>query len=170
VFALGAGLGMAAATAVVYVAADRLDIVEKPRTVAKVVTTVDKNAALNVVAQEGRWYKVEVNGQQGYVFEKAVANKPGGKKAEGIALSKVKAGEVSELEQAAAVRGANPVTQQYASSKGLSTAGLQQMLDERAALPPAEYDRFQIEGGLRSARAVDESGNTHALASNEAAK
>lgn len=153
VFALGAALGMAAA-AVVYVAADRLDVVDKPRAVAKVVATVDRNTALNVVSQKGKWYEVEVNGQKGFVFEKAVASQPGGKKAEGVALSDVKAGPISGLEQAAAARGVTPGAKQYSSAKGLSTSGLEQLINDRRALSPAEYDRFQTEGGLRGASAA----------------
>jgi uncharacterized protein YgiM (DUF1202 family) len=170
-FLAGAALGMAAAAAVVYVAADRLDIVDKKRTVANVVATVDKNTALTVVAQEGKWYKVDVNGKQGYVFEKAVSSQPGGKKAEGVALSSVKGGEVAGLEQAAAIRGANPVTEKYASSKGLSSKGLKQLFAERASVTPPEYDRFQAEGGLRGAQAAADAGQTdNALASSGSLK
>lgn len=150
---LGASLGMAAAVAVVYVAADRLDIVEKKRAVAKVVTTVDRNTALNVVAKEGAWYKVEVGGKQGYVFERAVSNAPGSKRGQGVALSQVKAEQIGELENAAASRGAQPAAKQYASAKGLSLEGLEQLFEDRESVSPAEYDRFLAEGGLRAAQA-----------------
>jgi len=150
--ALGATLGMAAA-AVVYVAADRLDIVEKKRAVAKVVTTVERNASLNVLAKEGAWYKVEVGGKQGYAYERAVSSSPGSKRGQGIALSKVRPEQVGELENAAAVRGIDPAAERYASSKGLSTEGLEQLFQDRQAVTSAEFDRFLAEGGLRAAQA-----------------
>ena len=155
--ALGATLGMAAA-AVVYVAADRLDIVEKKRAVAKVVTTVDRNAPLTVIAKEGAWYKVEVGGKQGYAYERAVSTSPGAKKAKGLALSAIKPQQIGELENAAASRGAQPAARQYASAKGLSLEGLEQMFEERQGVTPAEYDRFLAEGGLRAARAPEPAG------------
>ena len=83
--ALGSMLG--AAAAVVYVSVDRLDIVDKKRAVAKTVATVDRNAALNVIAKEGRWYKVEVGGKEGYVAETVVANKQTGKKGQSVSLT-----------------------------------------------------------------------------------
>lgn len=149
--ALGASLGMAAA-AVVYVSADKLDIVEKKRSVARIVTTVDRNAPLTVLTKEGAWYKVEVNGKQGYAYETAVSNKPGAK-SKGIALSKVKPGRIGELEQAAAVRGLGDATKQYASAKGFDTSGLEQMFELRESLTPEEFDQFLAEGGLQAARA-----------------
>src|SRR5688572_4515695 len=80
---LAAVLG-AAAAAVVYVNVERLDVVDKKRAVAKTVATVDRNAPLNVIAQEGKWYKVEVGGKQGYVFADAVATSPGSGKGKGV--------------------------------------------------------------------------------------
>ena len=156
VFAVAAALGMAAAQSVVYVAADKLDVVARKHPVARVVTTVDRNAKLEVVAKEGPWYRVKVGGKDGYVFEKAVSAKPGGK-AEGVALSSVKAGPVAELEQAAAVRGTSPVTLKYAGSKGLSTAGLERMFQNRQRITPDKYERFRTQSGLRGVAAANAS-------------
>src|SRR4051812_37107459 len=106
VIAVGALLG--AAAAMVYVNVDRLDVVDKKRAVAKTVATVDRGAPLNVIAKEGRWYKVEVNGQQGYVAETVVSNTPQGKRGQSVTLSAVKDGSIPALETAAAVKGVNP--------------------------------------------------------------
>lgn len=154
--ALGASLGLAAA-AVVYVSADRLDIVEKKRSVAGVVTTVDRNAALTVLAKEGPWYKVEVGGKQGYAYETAVSASQV-TRSKGIALSKVKPGRIEELEQAAAVRGLGEGARQYASASGLRTDGAEELLRRNAAITPAEFERFFGTSGLSGAGAAADAG------------
>src|SRR3954468_894475 len=83
------GLGAAAAATIVYVNADRLDVVDKKRTVAKTVVTVDRATPLTVIAKEGRWYKVEVGGKQGYVAETVVSDAPQGKKGQSVSLSSI---------------------------------------------------------------------------------
>ena len=133
---LGGTLGAMAMAAVLYVNVDRLDVVDKKRAVAKTVVTVDRAAPLNVIAKEGRWYKVEVNGQQGYVAETVVSDKPQGKKGQSVALSQVKDGSIPQLETAAAVKGVNPGAQQYASGKGLSTDGLRTLQARRETITP----------------------------------
>ncbi len=148
-----AALG-AAAAAVVYVAADRLDIVEKKRAVAKVVLTVDRNAALTVIAKEGRWYKVSVDGKEGYVFDQAVSEQPVGARGKGVALSKVQGGSIPQLETAAAVKGLGEGARQYASSGGLRTAGLEELIRRSEAVTPAEFDQFTAAGGLGGVAAV----------------
>lgn len=131
-----------AAAAVVYVNVDRLDVVEKKRAVAKVVTSVDRNAALTVVAQEGSWYKVEVDGQQGYVFNSAVADKPGQAKGKGVNLDGVNGGANPGLETAAAVKGIGDGARKYASGFGLKTDGLQEMIRRSGSIKPDEFDAF----------------------------
>jgi hypothetical protein len=135
----------AAAASVLYVNVDRLDIVDKKRAVAKVVTTVDRNAALNVVAQEGNWYKVDVNGQQGYVFHTAVADKPGQAKGKGVNLAGLKSGSNPGLETAAAVKGIGDGARKYASGSGLRTDGLQEMIRRSNSIKPEEFDGFVSE-------------------------
>jgi uncharacterized protein YgiM (DUF1202 family) len=143
----------AAAAAVVYVNAERLDVVDKKRSVAKTVTTVDRNAALNVIAQEGNWYKVEVGGKQGYVFASAVSTSPGAAKGKGVALSAVKGGSVPQLESAAAVKGLGDGTRQYAIAGGLKTTGLEELIRRREAVTSTEFDQFIATGGLAGASA-----------------
>jgi hypothetical protein len=147
--ALGGILG--AAAAVVYVSVDRLDIVDKKRAVAKTVVTVDRNAALNVIAKEGRWYKVEVGGKEGYVAETVVANKQTGKKGQSVSLNAIGDGSVPALETAAAVKGVGPGAQQYASGKGLRTDGLIALQARREGVTPAEFEKFLAEGPTSTA-------------------
>jgi hypothetical protein len=168
---LVAGLGAcavlgAAALAVVYVSADRLDIVEKKRSVAKVVTTVDRNAPLTVLAKEGPWYKVEVGGKQGYAYETAVSAQPGAK-SKGIALSKVKPGRVEQLEQAAAIRGLGEGARQYANANGLRTSGVEELIRRREAITPADFDQFTAAGGLARAPEQASGGSEPAVASSK---
>jgi hypothetical protein len=157
----------AAAAAVVYVNVDRLDIVDKKRAVAKTVTTVDRNAALNVIAQEGNWYKVEIGGKQGYVFAKAVATSPGSGKSKGVSLASVKSGSIPELETAAAVKGVGEGTREYASAQGLNTSGLEEMIRRRDAITGMEFDQFIAGAGLRGATAAAPATDQTRLASSE---
>jgi hypothetical protein len=143
----------AAAAAVVYVNAERLDVVDKKRSVAKTVVTVDRNAPLNVIAKEGNWYKVETGGKQGYVFANAVSDKPGqGGKNAGVSLSAVNGGPVPKLESAAAVKGLNANAQKYASTNGLNTSGLREVQRRREAISGDEFERFLRQGKLGVAR------------------
>jgi hypothetical protein len=165
VLAGGMTLGAIAATAVLYVNVDRLDVVDKKRAVAKTVATVDRNAQLNVIAKEGRWYKVEVDGQQGYVAETVVSDKPQGKKGQSVSLGSIKDGSIPELETAAAVKGVNPGAQQYASGKGYNTQGLKTLQARREAITAADFDRFLAEGGLQAASASPTDSDQDATAS-----
>jgi hypothetical protein len=143
--AAGSALGL---LAVLYVNVDRLDVVDKKRAVAKTVVTVDRNAQLTVIAKEGRWYKVEVGGQQGYVAETVVSEKPGAAKGKGVSLAAVKGGSIPQLETAAAVKGLGEGTRQYASSNGLRTNGLEELIRRRESVTPSEFDQFLTAGGL----------------------
>jgi hypothetical protein len=165
--ALGLGaLGAAAAAAVVYVNAERLDVVDKKRTVAKTVVTVERNTALNVLAQEGNWYKVDVGGKQGYVFANAVSNQPGSGKGKGVSLAAVKGVSDPRLDSAAAIKGVGEGAKQYASANGLNTSGLQELIRRRDAISPAEFDQFLAAGGLLESTAEAPSrGGSPALAS-----
>jgi hypothetical protein len=146
--ALAAGVLGATAAAVVYVGVDRLDVVNAKRSVAKTVTTVERNAALTVVAQEGHWYKVQIGDKQGYVFENAVSEKPGGAAGQGVSLASVKGGTIPQLETAAAVKGVGEGARQYASGSGLRTTGLEEMIRRRDAITPQEFEQFVAGGGL----------------------
>lgn len=143
--AAAAVFGAAAAT-VVYVNADRLDIVDRKRAVARTVVTVDRATPLNVIAKEGRWYKVEVGGKQGYVAETVVSDKPQGKKGQSVALSSIGNGSNPALESAAAVKGVNPTAAQYAKGKSYNTSGLLLMQKRRDAITPAEFEQFLADG------------------------
>lgn len=147
--ALG-GLGWLAA--VKYVSSPRLDIVDKKRTVAKIVTTVDLNTPVTVIAKEGRWYKVEVNGKQGYAAEMVLADKP--VNAKKVSLGEVTGGPVPRLDTAAAVKGLNDNAAKYATNTGLSTSGLLELQRRREAISPDEFDRFLQQGGLAGATAA----------------
>jgi hypothetical protein len=166
---MAAALG-AAAAAVVYVNAERLDVVDKKRAVAKTVVTVDRNTPLNVVAQEGSWYKVEVGGKQGYVFANAVSDKPGSGKGSGVALSAVKGVSDPRLDSAAAVKGLGDGARQYASANGLRTTGLEEMIRRRDAISPTEFEQFVAAGGLSGAAALAPAEQPAALASSSSSK
>jgi uncharacterized protein YgiM (DUF1202 family) len=163
---LAAVLG-AAAAAVLYVNADRLDVVDKKRAVAKTVVTVDRNTPLNVIAKEGRWYKIEVGGKEGYVAETVVSTSPGSAKGKGVTLAAVKGGSIPELESAAAVKGLGEGTRQYASAGGLKTTGLEELIRRRDAVTPAEFDQFLTGGGLAGATGAPAPVDTTRLASSE---
>jgi uncharacterized protein YgiM (DUF1202 family) len=165
--AASAGAIGAAAAAVVYVNADRLDVVDKKRTVAKTVATVDRATPLTVIAKEGRWYKVEVNGKQGYVAETVVSDSPQGKKGQSVALSAIGNGSNPALESAAAVKGVTPGASRYASGKGYNTAGLLAMQKRRDAITPDEFERFLAEGGRGAAVRNDAGPGGSAVAANQ---
>ena len=151
--ALGLGASLGALAAVKYVTTARLDIVDKKRAVAGVVTTVDRNTALTVIAKEGRWFKVEVNGKQGYANEQVLADQPVGPGAKTVNLGSLQGGSNPVLENAAAAKGLTPGAESYASGKGLRTDGFRELQRRRESVTPAEFERFLAEAGAGGARA-----------------
>ena len=150
---LGTALG-AAALAVVYANAERLDIADRKSSVFRTVTTVDRSTQMNVVGKEGRWYKVEVGGKQGYVSETAVSQTPV-KKGQKASLAKVNGAAVPELETAAAVKGLNDNAAKYASNAGLRTEGLLELQRRRDAISPDEFEQFKRQAGVAEAEAAE---------------
>jgi uncharacterized protein YgiM (DUF1202 family) len=151
---LAAGATLAGAAAMtVYVNADSLDIVSRPRTVADVVTTVDRGTPLQVVERQARWTKVSVGGKEGYVANVVLSDKPTGAKGSGVQVSSIKqGGYVPQLETAAAVKGVGEGARQYANSKSQNTRGLEELFRRRNDVTPQAFDAFIQEGGLRVTR------------------
>lgn len=155
---LAAGATLAGAAAgTVYVNADSLSIVARPRTVAEVVTTVDRGTPLQVIEQQGpRWIKVSVGGKEGYVATAAVSDKPTGAKGAGVTVSSIKqGGYVPQLETAAAVKGVGEGARQYANAKNQSTRGLEELFNRRNDVTPQAFDAFLQEGGLKVTQGDD---------------
>lgn len=144
--ALGTALG--ALAAVKYVNTPRLDVVDKKRSVAAVVATIDQNTPVNVIAKEGRWYKIEVNGKQGYATETVLSDQPVGAKAKTVSLGSIQGGSNPILDNAAAGKGVTPGAEKYASGKGYSTDPLRELLKRRDDVKPDEFERFLREAGL----------------------
>lgn len=160
--ALGLGASLGALAAVKYVKTARLDIVDKKRAVAGIVTTVERNTALTVIAKEGRWYKVEVNGKQGFANEQVLADQPVQAGAKKVSLGSIEGGSNPVLDNAAAAKGVTPGAEKYASSKGFGTDGLRELQRRRESVTPAEFERFLGEAGMAGARAGNEGEGTGA--------
>src|SRR5208282_1150362 len=78
-----------------------------------VIATAEKGAELTVLAHEGHWIKVQVNDQQGYVFDGAVS--PDKVSGGGNLLASMGAGSsASDMSSGAAAKGLAPEADQYA--------------------------------------------------------
>jgi uncharacterized protein YgiM (DUF1202 family) len=159
---LAAGATLAGAAAMtVYVNADSLDIVAKPRTASEVVTTVDRGTPLQVIERQARWTKVSVGGKQGYVANIVLSDKPTGAKGSTVTVSSIKqGGYVPQLETAAAVKGVGEGARQYANSKSQNTRGLEELFRRRGDVTPQAFDAFLQEGGLKLTQSDERPGRT----------
>ena len=115
------------------------------RSVSEVVATVKEGDKLDVIEEDKRgWLKVKVNGTEGYVFKSAL-DAP---KARGVLASSDPRASATEL--AAAGKGLTEQTLQYASTKNLSTAGIEKMLETRRGVSESAFNAFVAEGRLKS--------------------
>ena len=132
--ATGTGAGLALADEIV-VRAKAVDIRAGRGSMFPVVATLKSGDRLQVEERQGKWLRVSVGGKEGFVVETALAAAGGsglGALSQGANTLAGNA-QASEVGASAAARGigVDPVAAQYASSQGMSTAGIEQMLANR---------------------------------------
>lgn len=108
------------------------------------IAQVKKGEKLQVVGHEGSWVKVKVGDKVGYVHENSVsASATSGDNGLGKLLAG--ASGSSSASSAEAGRGVGE-SLKYASSRGMSPAGLNRMIALRKTVTGSDWTQFTIEG------------------------
>jgi hypothetical protein len=112
------------------------------------VTTVKKNAKLDVIAREGDWLKVRTpDGREGYIRRVALTARSLQPAANAALVNATSSG----ADATAASKGAlEREAISYASSKGLSTQGVETMIATHLAITAEEFQQFEREGAVGS--------------------
>jgi hypothetical protein len=105
------------------------------------VTKADQGAKLTVIEHDGIWLKVQYNGQEGYVMEKALsARQVGGDQMSGLHDS-----QSSGMSSGNAGKGFTP--EDFAQKKGYSEEPLKQLeADKARVFTPQQWEKFTADG------------------------
>jgi len=136
---LGAGAAFAED---VWVKAPRVEVLAGKGSVYGTVGTAMKGTKLPVVAREGKWIKVELNGKAGYVLEGAISPTAVSARDLGDALG---SGESQGVSTSAAARGLIPA-EKFGEARNLDTAGLKQLEEGRKRVTPQQWQEFAAAG------------------------
>ncbi len=140
-FGLAATLCASAAFAEqLFVNSQSVDILSDKSALSDVLTTVPKGTALNVVAHEDKWVKVQTGPQEGYVFEDALSvDKPNGEFAAGVGLN-------TGVTEGAAGKGLQPDATEYAKGKNLSPKAIEDLISFNKTIKGSDLKAFAAAG------------------------
>jgi uncharacterized protein YraI len=116
------------------------------------VATVRKGEKLSVMAREGKWLKVKVGAQEGYVFENSISARNTGRGGAGGLSSLMAAGSGTSAASVTAAGKGGLESEQWARSSNMNTAGLQQMFAMRARVTGQDFEEFTQEGKVGPAK------------------
>jgi uncharacterized protein YraI len=142
------GIGVAIAEDVT-VQRDMLDVRSGKGAMFPSVAQVHKGDKLTVIAHDGKWLKVSANGTEGWVFEDAI----GARQSNALGdMAHALSGDssASDTSSSAAAKGLDSFD--YAKSKNLNPAGLQQMEAARQRVTPEAWEAFMKEGHVGTAK------------------
>jgi hypothetical protein len=140
--------GMLAAGALadsVWINSDLVQIRSGKGAVFPVIATASKGTELTVVDREGHWIKVQVNDQQGYVFDGSTS--PQKVSGGGNLLASMGAGaDASNMSSGAAAKGLAPDADQWAASKNIDPGPMNRLIAFRKQIDPQLWVKFTQEG------------------------
>jgi uncharacterized protein YraI len=123
----------------VWVQSDGVNILGGKGSIYPTVATVKKGQELQVLGRDGKWVNVQIaNGPTGWVFESNLS----AKKVGGDLFSGLRGDSAAGLNTAAAARGWDPATDQYATTKGMSKAPMDHLLQIKKSISPQEWEAF----------------------------
>jgi hypothetical protein len=141
---IGVGIAMAEN---LWVKRPFVDVLSGKGSLYPVVGRAEKGAKLTVVAHEGNWVHVQLNGQDGYVSETALSTT----EVQGEMFSDVNGNQVSGATAASAGKGFTP--EDFASAKGMSEEPLKDLeADVKEVVTPEGLDKFMVIGNIGDAK------------------
>jgi hypothetical protein len=136
------GLSTAAWAETVYVKLQNATIRTGKNATLKPVAEVNQGDKLQVIAREGSWLKVSIGGKEGYIHQNSISADAGGG-AGGTLGRKFEGGTSSEAGAGLAGRGLGD-SAKWAQGKGLSTAGLDRMVDQKKQFTKNSGDELEM--------------------------
>jgi uncharacterized protein YgiM (DUF1202 family) len=112
------------------------------------IAQVKKGDKLQVIAKEGSWLKVKAGEKEGYVFKNSVSDTATSKDDKGF-LNVLGGSSASAATNAEAGKGVGE-SLAFARSKGMSTAGLDRMIQLRKSITASDWATFTSEGHVGS--------------------
>jgi len=122
----------------VWVQGDNVNILGGKGSIYPVLGNVKKGTELQVVSRDGKWVQVQSGNITGWVFESALSTQ----KVSGDLFSGMNS-NAAGVNTAAAARGFDQSTDQYAASKGYNRAPLQHLIDLKKRIAPQEFEAFE---------------------------
>jgi uncharacterized protein YgiM (DUF1202 family) len=114
-----------------------------------VVVRAEQGAKLTVIAHEGKWIRVQTNGQEGYVLEDALSSS----EVSSDQFAGLKGNQASGASAASAGKGFTP--SEFATAKGLSEEPLMNLEAEvKEAVTPEGLDQFMARGSVGDAKPI----------------
>jgi hypothetical protein len=128
-----------------------VDVLAGTNSLYPIITRASKGDKLTVLGHEGKWLKVQVNGQEGYVMETALSTSEVGSDA--FAGAK---GESSGATAASAGKGFT--ADDFAAAKGYSEEPLRNLeAHVKSAVTPEALDKFMVIGKVGDAKPASHS-------------
>jgi len=100
------------------------------------VATAAKGTQVTVLQRDGHWVQVQTAGKTGWVFDGSLSSS----KVNGD--MNLMPGAAAQMSTGIASRGLQPGAESYVSSRGLSKAPLEHLIDLRKKIPPADWKTF----------------------------
>lgn len=142
--ALLVGMSAAAHAETLYVQSQKAKLLKDPSFKAKVVAHVKKGAPLELIHDKGRWYKVSINGNIGWISKFVLAAHPPVKKVtvlgEGVKIEHNARRRASAVTTAGAARGLSADERRRASDFGADFLALERV--ENFTVSDEEVYRF----------------------------
>jgi uncharacterized protein YraI len=135
--ALFAATSLPALADSVWVQSDSVNILGGKGSIYPTLGTAKKGTELQVVSRDGKWVQVQSGGTTGWVYESALSSQ----KVNGDAFGNLNIGPAG-VNTAAAARGLDPSTEQYAATKGMSRAPLEHLIALKKQVAPPEFEAF----------------------------
>lgn len=134
----------------VYVKIKSVTLREQPGLAAKPVASAAMGAKLDVVSRAAKgWIRVRTpDGLEGFVSEKNLNPRPISGVSGGLVTALRGGSEAGGISESAAGRGLGDSTIDYARQKGLSTAAVQKLEQQKFTDYSDEFERFTREGRL----------------------
>lgn len=112
-----------------------------------VVVKAEQGAKLTVLAREGKWLKVQFNGQEGYVLETALA----AKQVNADAFAGASDSQSSGMDTGNAAKGFTPG--EFAAKKGYSEEPLKRLeADVKQNVTPQGLEKFMTDGKVGTSK------------------
>ena len=119
------------------------DVRNDPSVAGDLVVAVAKGQRVHVIERNGPWVQVDVNGKTGWVSTDSLSSREVKPDTDLIGR-----GSGAEMSSGAAIKGLQPIAGDYAKTRNLSKAGLDEMTAIKKSVTPRMLKDFVAEGPI----------------------